>query len=131
MEVLNRRNLDFKKSKKGQALVEIVLAIGIASLVLIGLTRVVTLALKNNQFAKDKVLATQYAQAGLEEARKLRDQNPDVFWSKSGTETGKLGKFTRAITYTPLEANKKMKIVVIVSWGDNQVKLTSFLTKWQ
>lgn len=120
-----------KDSSKGQTLLEVILAIGVACIVLIGLTRAVTVALRNAQFAKNQALATQYAQEGMEKARQLRDQDPDVFWNKSGTETEDLGNFTREVTYDEIEGNKKMKIEVVVSWDSHKAEIVSFLTKWK
>ena len=50
----------------GQTLVEVVLAVAVASLILVGLTRATTEALRNAQFAKNQSLATQYAQEAME-----------------------------------------------------------------
>lgn len=118
-------------SNKGQTLVEVLLAIGVAGLVLIGLTRATTAALRNAQFARNQALATEYCLEGMEKVRKIRDQEPDVFWNKSGIETESLGRFTRKITYHEAEENQKMEIKVVVSWNSHQAELTSFLTRWR
>lgn len=123
----------------GQTLTEVLFAVAVASLVLLGLTRASISALRNAQFAKNQSLATQYAQKGMEEVRQMRDQNPEEFWAKaatgnSTTETTPLtGVFTQEITFYHQFENK-MVVTVVVWWEDAQgrheSRLVSYLTKW-
>lgn len=70
------------EKNQGQSLVEIVIALAIVGLVLIGLVRTVTLSLKNMEFSTNKNLALNLAQAKMEEIRNQRDSlNWEKFWS--------------------------------------------------
>lgn len=62
------------KHQSGQTLIEVIVAIGLVVLVLITLVSALTLAIRNNQFAKDQVLARNYARESLEWLRSLRNQ---------------------------------------------------------
>lgn len=122
-------------SEKGQTLVEVVVALGVAVLVIIALVAATTTSVRNAQFAKNQSLATKYAQEGMEKVRALRDQNPTTFWSKTGTETETLGIFTRKITYNEIIDNQKMEVTVTVSWTEGSVthksEQVSYFTNWQ
>lgn len=119
------------RNQKGQTLVEVVLAIAVASLVLIALTRATTVALRNAQFAKNQALATQYAQEGMELLRKCRDQNPDDFWNKNCSLPVLGGEFDREVEWSEIDPGEKMQVSVTVSWNSHQSKLVSYLTKWK
>lgn len=62
------------KHQSGQTLIEVIIAIGLVVLVLITLVSALTLAIRNNQFAKDQVLARNYARESLEWLRSIRGQ---------------------------------------------------------
>ncbi len=118
----------------GQSIVEVIVALALIAMVVLGLVKVTTVSVNNATFAKDQRTATQYAQEGIEKARKLKEENEAAFWSKSGTETESLGRFTRTITYTEIEDNQKMQVEVKVSWqdskGPHQSSLQTNLTRW-
>lgn len=132
----------FCQSNSGQSLAEVMFAVAIASIVLLGLTQATTTALKNSQFAKNQSLANQFAQKGMEQARQLRDQNPAVFWSKAAvggkiTETEVIinTPFTKETTYERI-TEEKMSLKIKISWkdstgGSHLAELTSYLTKWE
>lgn len=64
-----------KNKIKGQALFEIVIAVGIILILVIALISVATLSLLNAQFARNQTLATKYAQEAIEKIRAYRDNN--------------------------------------------------------
>jgi type II secretory pathway pseudopilin PulG len=147
------------KSRKnyGQSLIEIVIALAIIGIILIGLVRTVTLSLKNLEYSTNKNLALNLAQAKMEEIRKERDsQNWIKFWDdhripdggeidippeyfkKDGTlTTATEGIFTRGVRFwdksgtTPKE---KVEVVVWVSWSDalriHYATISGYLTGW-
>ena len=121
---------------KGQALFEIVFAVGIASLVLIGVVSLVTTSVRNTDFAQNETSATKLTQEATEWLRKERDENWTAFASYSVSDPGKktnLGKlewglsdnevpgthFTREVVLETLETNK-IEATVSVSWKDSQ-----------
>lgn len=61
-------------SSRGQTLIEVIIAIGLVVLVLLTLVSALTLAIRNNQFAKDQVLARNRSRETLEWLRSLREQ---------------------------------------------------------
>ena len=105
-------------------------------MVVLGLVKVTVNSINNATFARDQRAATKYAQEGIENARKCKEENEVAFWNKScptlsqPTDT----KFTRTITYTIIEDKQKMNVLVEVSWndskGNHKSSLTTNLTRW-
>lgn len=60
--------------ESGQTLIEVIIAIGLVVLVLLTLVSALTLAIRNNQFARDQVLARNRTRESLEWLRSLREQ---------------------------------------------------------
>lgn len=125
-----------QKSNTGQSMIEVVVALSLVVLVILGLVKVSVNSINNAAFARDQRAATQYAQEGLESARQCKEENEIAFWSLSCPELTAPSntKFTRQITYTQIEEGK-IQIEVVVSWtdskGEHQSNLTSYLTKWE
>lgn len=125
-----------QKSNTGQSMIEVVVALSLVVLVILGLVKVSVNSINNTAFARDQRAATQYAQEGLESARQCKEENEIAFWSLSCPELTAPSdtKFTRQITYTQIEEGK-IQIEVVVSWtdskGEHQSNLTSYLTKWE
>jgi len=124
------------KFNQGQSMIEVVVALSLVVLVILGLVKVSVNSINNTAFARDQRAATQYAQEGLESARQCKEENEIAFWSLSCPELTAPSdtKFTRQITYTQIEEGK-IQIEVAVSWtdskGEHQSNLTSYLTKWE
>jgi len=76
------------KKNNGQSLFEVVFAMTIISLVLLAIVLLSTISVRNNIYSKNKSLATQYGQEGMEWLRHIRD-NEDInkgwkyLWNKS------------------------------------------------
>lgn len=60
-------------SESGQTLVEVVVAAVIITLILVALVSAITFSLSNVQYARNKALATKYAQEAVEWLRSQRD----------------------------------------------------------
>ncbi len=125
------------KKNRGQSLIEVIVALALIAAVVLGLVKVTITSVNNAGFARDQRTATKYAQEGIENARKSKEETPVTFWAKSGLQTAEtLGKFTRGITYTPNDAQNpsSMTILVEVPWidskGEHQSSLQTNLTKW-
>src|SRR5258708_22405731 len=73
------------KLQKGQTLLEVLIALGLLSIIMSSLIVVILSALNNANFGKNQNLATQYAQEGMEIMRNIRDQNYGTFSSLAGT----------------------------------------------
>ncbi len=127
----------FLKLSKGQSIIEVIVALSLVAIVVLALVRVTISSIQNSSFAKDQQIATQYAQEGIENARKLKEENEVEFWSKNGSEEETINKFTRTVTYTPApgEEDQKMEVQVVVTWedtkGTHQSDLSTYLTRWK
>lgn len=69
-----------KEKQKGQSLWEVILALGIASLIALGLVKSTTSSIKSSRYSADESRATALAQAKLNEIKNQINQNPN-FWS--------------------------------------------------
>ena len=124
-----------KNNDSGQSIIEVLIALSLVVIVAVGLIKVTTNSIKNSGFARDQRIATKYAQEGLENARKLKEEDSNAFWQKTGTETEIIGQFTRAITYFLNADSDSMQINILVTWQDSQgahqSSLETSLTKWK
>lgn len=113
----------------GQSLIEVVIALAIATLVLVALANGVTTSIRNSRFAKDKSQATELAQDTLEAVRSIRDNNwlsltagthgiqkSGVYWMLTDAATAE-GAFTREIQIADGVQNTKT-ITVTISWSE-------------
>lgn len=76
-----------KVNNHGQSLVEAVVAIGIVTMVLIGLVSAVNYSLVNTQYTRNKAAATKYAQEAIEFLRSERDRlGWPVFYATAGDQ---------------------------------------------
>lgn len=69
---------------KGQTLIEALVALGVIAMVVTALAGIVMTSTGNVQFDKNKNLATQHAQEGMEIVRQKRDSNYVTFRELSG-----------------------------------------------
>lgn len=81
---MQRFKLIKQNIQKGQALLEALIAMGIAVVVITGITIAISSSLQNTSFSKNQQLAASYAQEAIEIARQLRDDSYDEFSTKSG-----------------------------------------------
>ncbi|OGC38001.1 hypothetical protein A2155_01905 [candidate division WWE3 bacterium RBG_16_52_45] len=135
------------RARKGQSLVEAVVAIGIALIVVTGLVVLAVGAVRSATLSRNRSVAVQYAQEGLEALRSVRDRDftdlPDsgtnkLFWDGSqwnaisGSEA--IDLYSRSFT-SSLISPGKIKIVMTVGWADSAgshtLDLTTYLTDWQ
>lgn len=72
-----------KRKVLGQTLFEVTIALGIAVLVITGITAAATLSVRNANFAKNQARATSLSQEGLEWVRAQRNYDWDTFSSRS------------------------------------------------
>lgn len=140
------------KKNLGQSIFELIVALGIAAIVVVGLLRVTTTSINNVVFSRTQGEATRLSQAAFEWIRQERDNDWDAFftrtnltwclsalsWTKStpcsssdyiaGTQ------FIREATLTQRSTNV-IEVLLTVSWSDNlgehEVRLDSRLTNWR
>lgn len=127
-----------QKGQNGQTLIEVLVALGVAIIVITAITVAVTSALSNNQFIKNQNLATQYATQGLEYVRQIRgsnystlltyrelsyclDQNSNLT-PMAGSCPQNVGIFRREIDlqHNSAYCSGGSRVTAIVSWSDNK-----------
>ena len=133
------------RNEKGQSLVDVVAAIALAVIVALALVGITTTSIRNARFAKNQSLATKYAQETMEKIRAKRDQDSWDNFKSSCSPT--LSVLSDPFVRKPIECpcydagdNQKscsdpdvvkVKATVIISWNSHEVKLVTFLTKWE
>ncbi len=107
-----------RSKNKGQMLIEIVVAVGIIALVLVGVSDLMTRSLRVVTFQKQKDEAGGLVQKILNDYKVQRDINPDNFYN---TVTGEV--------IDPCESGKPYKCTVTVDKTADGV-LVSVLVEW-
>ena len=72
------------KSSQGQSLVEVLVAVGAMSLLLVSLLSLISLSVRNSRLAKDRTQAVALAQGGIELMRAYRDYSWTDFSGVAG-----------------------------------------------
>jgi hypothetical protein len=141
---------------RGQSLFEVVLALAVIALIVIGVVALATNSIKNTTFSKNKTLATKYAQEANEWLRGQRDENISIFRSRvvtpfwclpdlnwgiknpcSAEDVVPQTLFVRNLSFlSSVEANKLIITATItVAWGDaagyHEVKTITYFTDWR
>src|SRR3970282_1472660 len=106
-------------ARSGQSLVEAIVAVGITLLVITGLVVLAVWAVHSATLARNRSLAVQYAQEGLEALRSVRVRSfselpssgtSRVVWTGSAwgdlSGTEKIGTYTRSFTPEQISAGK-------------------------
>ena len=135
-----RKRWQNKNLVLGQSIIEVVIALALMILVVLGLVKVTVSSINNSAFARDQQTATKYAQEALESARKCKEKNEAAFWENPGSLCPALpeisdSRFEREITYADESGpdGLKMHVETIVSWSDNrgthQSRLETYLSK--
>jgi len=146
-----------KIGKEGQSLFEVVLALGLATLIIVAIVSLATSSIRNTSFSRDKTIATRHAQEATEWLRGQRDEDWDIFstnvvfcptpphvqcfdeliWGDCGScgSTELIdSKFTREFSF-PSVAADSISAEVKVSWSDSQglheVRSSTILTDWR
>lgn len=74
-------------NKKGQSLIELIIVISVGILVISALTFATIASLRNAQFAKNKIVATKFAQEGIETLKSARDRDGQIFGLRGGMDS--------------------------------------------
>ena len=142
---------------KGQSLFEVLFAIAIAAIILVGVVSLSSSGVRNSAFSRNKTLATRFAQETTEWIRRERDFTNDwtAFSAHAGTHcfsstpisswapggcgsniSGTIFEREAVLTVsTTTVAGDTMDIFVTVSWedaqGTHEVKTVTSLTNWR
>lgn len=136
--------------QSGQTLVEVIVAISVVVLLVMGLIVSTSVSLKASQYGKMRSLGTQYANEAIEATRNLRDSGWSTFLLYGGTSQclNKAGTwalmvvacapnidsfYTRVVTFT--WDYPRMKVDVAVTWVDGaktySATLSTYFTQWK
>lgn len=72
------------QNENGQGLIEVLVALGIAVIIIVAISRLTIGSLNNAQFGKDQSAANNYAQEGMDFLRKIRNSDWTTFSSLNG-----------------------------------------------
>lgn len=133
---------------KGQSLIEVLVALGIFTVLITSVVTIVTSSLNNTRFSQDQNTATKYAQEGLEITRSLRNSNYTTFATYNGNYclakgASTLGPVQSAcaapnadhfirsirIEQSPGCGANVSKIISTVSWTDGKCSTGSYCHK--
>jgi len=123
----------------GQSLIEVVAAIAVISVGILTIVKVTTKSISNTTFARNRALASKYAQESMEEARNLRDSQPTTFFQDNSCDSNQtLGIFTRVRDCNlsvSVDGKMTMAVIVTVTWldaaGNHQSRIQTNLTSWK
>lgn len=126
---------------KGQSLFEVVLALFVITMIIVGVVVVSTNSISNSLFSRNKTLAARYAQEGIEWLRLEKERdfselsviannqtycldnlNFNNLGSCNGSEFIIDTEFEREVSFTKLSENSKtiIEATVITSWTDSK-----------
>jgi type II secretory pathway pseudopilin PulG len=146
--------------QKGQSLYELIVAIGISALVIVGVVSLATSSIQNSTYSKNQSLATVYAQEATEWLRGQRDASITIFlantahspwclnleppaWPGSSGACGSTDfisgttLFKRYVSFIITSPSSKTQIEadVVVSWvdakGTHQVTNSTNFSDWR
>jgi Tfp pilus assembly protein PilV len=146
-----------KKYNKGQSLFEVVLALGLSTLIIVALVALASNSIRNAAYSRNKTYATRYTQEATEWLRGQRDADWEVFstnflfcpilphvqcldtlaWGNCSTcgETEFVDNiFKREISFSEIEVDS-VTVEVKTYWTDSQgmheVRSNTILTDWR
>jgi Tfp pilus assembly protein PilV len=122
-----------KISFKGQSLIEIVVAVGIIMVVLVGVSDLVVRSLGLAGYQSDRNVASNIAQKQLNYYRQARDQAPaDFFNQADGNPSNRYSacigpfdtdKYGCSIAYTYITNGVEMAVNITWKDGENEIKM--------
>lgn len=145
-----------RKNSQGQSFIELIAALVVVSIVLTAIVGLITKSIANATAARNKTLATSYAQEGLEWLRAERDLGWTAFygrtnnswcivslsWTTGGSHSGACSnsnviagtQFVRTLTFANRTASS-VDARMTVSWrdgsGTHESTATTIFTNWK
>lgn len=142
------------KKVRGQSIFEVVLAVGIVTVVLVGLIALIAIVLRNTNAARTRAEAAKMLLEAHEWVRNERDTDWGNFYSRTGTSnwclqtlawnnSGSCGTneyvtdkpFRRQVTFQRITPDREVKSTVTINWtdsqGDHTVESETLLTNWR
>lgn len=81
---MNSGKILYRTNSKGQSLLELVIGLGLITIVISALTILTVAGLRNSQFSKNQLQATKLAQEVLEKVRTVKSSNYEVCLAGQG-----------------------------------------------
>lgn len=121
--------------QKGQSLFEVIVALGVAIVVISALVRVTTISIANASFSRNQSLATKYAQEAMEKIRAYKVGNTWIDFKVFICNPNSLpdpapfdlslfccnsGRINSCASFTPCNNNASCGVQVTVSWTDSK-----------
>jgi len=72
-----------RKFKSGQSVFEVILALGLITLIMVAVVALAGISIKNSSYSRSSTLATRNSEAALEWLRGQRDENYDDFYTRA------------------------------------------------
>lgn len=139
------------KNSSGQSLLEMLVVLGMVTVLVTSIVAGSTVSLRNQQASKLRDTALAYAQKGLELVRTLKNSDWDTFVEYAGSfcldadgtytryvdscESLLDDTYTRVVTFTWDAANERMAVDMVVSWTASTktytTKLDTYYTNWK
>lgn len=140
------------KNTNGQSLFEVIIAIGITSIILVAIINTAILSVRNTSFSRNKTLASRYSQQASEWLRSQRDENWTTFSANSNTtwclkdldwtrarscndsDNITATPFKRELTLTNISTSQidaQLKVFWTDSQGYHEVKVSTYYTDWR
>lgn len=145
-----------KKYASGQSLFEVILALAMATLIMVALVALASSSIKNSGYSRNKTYATRYTQEASEWLRGQRDDDWDSFYTNftfcapsyvqclDTLSWGNCGEcveeeiidniFKREVTFFDIAADRTT-IEITTYWTDSQgiheVRNSTILTDWR
>lgn len=121
----------------GQSLIEILVAIGIIAVVLVGVSDLITRSLSLASFQASKTVATNIAENQLNYYRQARDQAPTTFFADPNPQAGYstcVGntdpvKYACTINYDSSGIANGTNMTVSIVWKDGDKVITTQLSQ--
>ncbi|EKE05832.1 MAG: hypothetical protein ACD_19C00176G0054 [uncultured bacterium] len=121
------------RNDAGQSMFEVVIAIFIIAMIIVGVVSLTTISVSNSVFSRNKTLAGKYSQEAIEWLRSQREANFTTFKTNAvGTRCLNTLTFTappcqfintifkRQVTFTTTTNPTIIKAEVITSWTDSK-----------
>ena len=127
----NDKGSQTSRNDKGLSLIEVIVAVGVISILLVSMVALLTKSMASARVSKNRSLASSYLQEGLEIARYSRDHSAswEDFVSGCCSDTSPPPpSFIRTIENKKIDSNgncnkntdDKCRIIVTVSWTDSK-----------
>lgn len=141
------------KYRKGQSLFEIVLALGLITLILTAVVALASLSIKNSSFSHSQTIATRYSDSAMESLREEKESDWTSFYNNAlsspkwcfndpswiNADPGNCSNsisdtnFAREVTFTIIGPSE-VEVMVNVNWQDpsgyHEVSTTSDFTNY-